>query len=103
MCGIVGVITKKENPTLDLVKSFNDQIIHRGPDAEGFYIYKNVAFGHRRLSIIDLNSGDQPMLNLDETITIVFNGEIYNYKELKKQLRKKITISLLILILTPKL
>jgi asparagine synthase (glutamine-hydrolysing) len=63
---------------------------HRGPDQKGFFVDKNVSFGHRRLSIIDLSDhGNQPMSNEDETLWIVFNGEIYNYKELRKQLESK--------------
>ena len=59
---------------------------HRGPDGEGFYFRDNVGFGHRRLSIIDLAGGSQPIFNEDGTVAIVFNGEIYNYRELQKEL-----------------
>lgn len=64
-----------------------DRIIHRGPDQEGYYIDDNIALGHRRLSIIDLASGTQPMFNEDKSIVVVFNGEIYNYQEIKKRIR----------------
>jgi asparagine synthetase B (glutamine-hydrolysing) len=63
-----------------------DVIFYRGPDGEGFYIHKNLALGHRRLSIIDLNTGDQPMFNDDNSIALIFNGEIYNYIELREEL-----------------
>jgi asparagine synthase (glutamine-hydrolysing) len=66
-----------------------DVISHRGPDDEGFYINQNVGLGFRRLSIIDLKTGHQPLSNEDETIWIVFNGEIYNYLELRENLTKQ--------------
>ncbi|MBO4601004.1 MAG: asparagine synthase (glutamine-hydrolyzing) [Bacilli bacterium] len=87
MCGIAGFINGKDNKK-DVIKKMTDRIIHRGPDAEGFYIDDNIALGHRRLSIIDLSSGDQPIYNEDKTIVTVFNGEIYNYLELKSELTK---------------
>ena len=62
---------------------------HRGPDDEGMYLSGNVGLGHRRLSIIDLNTGKQPIANEDDTVWIVFNGEIYNYQELRKELLGK--------------
>ncbi len=90
MCGIIGIIS---NEAIDpnLVMKMRDTLIHRGPDDQGLYINDNklVAFGHRRLSIIDLTpKGKQPMSNEDGTIWIVFNGEIYNFKELKQELIK---------------
>lgn len=66
-----------------------DRIIHRGPDGEGYYIDGNIALGHRRLAIIDLKSGKQPMYNKDKSLVLVFNGEIYNYKELMEILKSK--------------
>ena len=86
MCGIVGIIKKGEKE--EIVKKMNDRISHRGPDGEGYFIDGDVAFGHRRLSIIDLSTGDQPMFNEDESIVTVYNGEIYNYPELKDELIK---------------
>ena len=62
---------------------------HRGPDDEGIYTARQVGLGHRRLSIIDLNTGKQPISNEDNSIWVVFNGEIYNYQELKKNLMEK--------------
>lgn len=87
MCGISGIITENDKQiNKEYLIRINDKIKHRGPDAEGFYIYKNVAFGHRRLSIIDLSeSGNQPMVYGDDLV-ITYNGEIYNYLELKSEL-----------------
>ena len=88
MCGIAGYISPQK-PSKDILKAMTDRIAHRGPDAEGFYLDDHVALGHRRLSIIDLNNGHQPMFNSDRQIVIVYNGEIYNYKELKADLINK--------------
>lgn len=90
MCGIVGFIDKSKEKIKDKqLTNMLNRIIHRGPDAEGRYIDSNVALGHRRLSIIDLSSGSQPMFNEDDSLVVVFNGEIYNYLELKKELEEK--------------
>lgn len=72
-----------------LVKAMADTISHRGPDDEGYYVSGPVGLGFRRLSIIDLQSGHQPLSNEDGTIWIVFNGEIYNYQELREFLLSK--------------
>ena len=88
MCGIAGYISDKK-PTKKIIKSMTDRIEHRGPDAEGFYLDNRCALGHRRLSIIDLNTGDQPIYNEDKSLAIVFNGEIYNYVELREELKAK--------------
>ena len=88
MCGIAGYINNKDNKA-KIIKDMTDKIIHRGPDAEGFYIDDNVALGHRRLSIIDLKGGDQPIYNEDKSMVVIFNGEIYNYLEIKSELIKK--------------
>jgi asparagine synthase (glutamine-hydrolysing) len=88
MCGIVGMWKKHSEISLEELELFRDTLIHRGPDDCGLYLDKeaNVGLGHRRLSIIDLSpAGRQPMQNIDGKIWIVFNGEIYNYKELKKE------------------
>jgi len=87
MCGIAGFINNKENKK-EIIKKMTDRIIHRGPDAEGFYVDNDVALGHRRLSIIDLGGGDQPIYNEDKSLVIIFNGEIYNYLELRDTLKK---------------
>lgn len=86
MCGIVGFAPVSENAT-DILKKMMDRIAHRGPDGEGKYIDDNVALGHRRLSIIDLAGGTQPMKT--NHLVVVFNGEIYNYLELKEDLEAK--------------
>ncbi len=88
MCGFVGYINKEKDKEAN-IKKMNDLIIHRGPDDEGYYTDENIALGFRRLSIIDLNTGSQPIYNDDKTKVIVFNGEIYNYRELKEELIKK--------------
>jgi asparagine synthase (glutamine-hydrolysing) len=86
MCGINGIISKSKINDLNLmIQTMNDKIIHRGPDDDGKYIHADcIAFGMRRLAIIDLNTGTQPIYNNDKSIVIVFNGEIYNYLELKQ-------------------
>ena len=82
----------KENDTVSYpeakktLKAMADLIAHRGPDGEGFYVDERAALGHRRLSIIDLEGGSQPMFNEDKTLVTVFNGEIYNFMELRGQL-----------------
>ena len=86
MCGFCGYINKKEK---DYINKMNDAIAHRGPDDESYYKDDYIAMGFRRLSIIDLKSGRQPMTNEDESLIITYNGEIYNFKEIKKELVKK--------------
>ena len=88
MCGIVGFVNKDKNKQ-DIIEKMAKRIEHRGPDDAGYYTDNFVALGHRRLSIIDLNTGHQPIYNENENIIIIFNGEIYNYLELKKELQKK--------------
>lgn len=91
MCGIVGFIDKKnKSDKKDIVEKMALRIKHRGPDDYGYYTDKDIALAHRRLSIIDLSKkGKQPIYNEDKNLVIVFNGEIYNYEELKKDLIKK--------------
>lgn len=93
MCGITGLFNYKNNYPADrnLSKDMVSTISHRGPDDEGFYHDDDsgVFLGHRRLSIIDLSTGNQPMTNEDKTIWIVYNGEIYNFPELKHELEAK--------------
>ncbi len=92
MCGIAGFIYKDAGKSVQRgrLKKMTDAIAHRGPDAEGLFVEKNIALGHRRLSIIDLSDkGNQPMFSHDNRYVIVFNGEIYNYIELKQELQKK--------------
>lgn len=87
MCGIVGFLNEEKNKPI-IIKRMTDRIIHRGPDEEGYYIDENIALGHRRLAIIDIDNGKQPMFSKDNNLVVVFNGEIYNYRELKKELEK---------------
>ncbi|MGH7495721.1 MAG: hypothetical protein ACREOO_25475, partial [bacterium] len=70
-----------------MIKRMTDVLQHRGPDAEGYHIQGSVGLGHRRLKIIDLESGKQPMYNEDGSLVVIFNGEIYNYIDLKRQLQ----------------
>src|SRR5579864_5280349 len=86
MCGIAGYLLRNGSADLATVRAMCDRIRHRGPDDEGFHVEDGCAIGMRRLSIIDLNSGHQPIANEDETIWVVFNGEIYNYQELRQNL-----------------
>jgi len=88
MCGIAGIAVfgGTPPPSYQLLKNMCNTIVHRGPDEEGMDIQDGVAMGMRRLSIIDLSGGSQPIFNEDLTIRVVFNGEIYNFKELRKEL-----------------
>ena len=88
MCGIAGFIGEGDRGDLERMTR---QLTHRGPDAEGYYVdgAKGVHLGHRRLSIIDLAGGAQPMMEADGRCVIVFNGEIYNHLELRAELESK--------------
>ena len=86
MCGIAGFFDRNKNKN-DIIKAMTDNLLHRGPDDYGFYTDEKIALGHRRLSIIDLKTGKQPIEDGD--YVIVFNGEIYNYLELKEELKGK--------------
>ena len=88
MCGFVGFCSKDVKDK-NVIKEMNNQIIHRGPDSDGYYFDKDVNFGFRRLSIIDLHEGSQPILNESGDTAIIFNGEIYNYQELREDLVAK--------------
>jgi asparagine synthase (glutamine-hydrolysing) len=85
MCGICGKLEFERGASVSgaLIGSMLDSIRHRGPDDSGVYLSPQIGLGHARLSIIDLSSGHQPLCNEDGTVWIVFNGEIYNYKELR--------------------
>jgi asparagine synthase (glutamine-hydrolysing) len=92
MCGIAGIVLKKANiiNLTDAMKKMLSSIAHRGPDGEGIFIENNIAFGHRRLAIIDVAShSNQPMLSENNQYILIYNGEIYNYKELKEALTQK--------------
>ncbi len=73
----------------DILATMNRQIVHRGPDDEGFFVEGNVGLAMRRLSIIDVKTGHQPIANEDESLWIVFNGEIYNHMELRAELESR--------------
>src|SRR3989344_956808 len=88
MCGIAGYFGQGNQ---DILKKMTDAVAHRGPDDSGYFVHGNVGLGHRRLAIIDLSpSGHQPMQSADGMVTIVFNGEIYNFKALKTEIENKI-------------
>ena len=91
MCGICGkfMFDREASVSEVLVKEMADAMIHRGPDDEGFYVSGQIGLGFRRLSIIDLSGGHQPLSNEDGTVWIVFNGEIYNYQALRRELVAK--------------
>lgn len=82
ICGFTGEILDREK----ILKNMSDVIIHRGPNSKGFFSNKDISMGFRRLSIIDLQNGNQPIYNEDKTLVLTFNGEIYNYKKLKEEL-----------------
>jgi asparagine synthase (glutamine-hydrolysing) len=86
MCGIAGFYLRGQKADQSLIRAMCDQIRHRGPDDEGYHVEGGCAIGMRRLSIIDLSTGHQPMSNEDGSVWVVFNGEIYNYQELRQDL-----------------
>lgn len=90
MCGLSGLVHRNSSEVnRPLLSEMTEALRHRGPDAGNIYCDKNVGLGHRRLSIIDIEGGSQPMSLKDESVTVVFNGEIYNYQDLKKDLTLK--------------
>ena len=90
MCGIVGIVGSAHHPVDEAVlRSMNDALWHRGPDDDGFLVRDRVGLGMRRLSIIDVAGGRQPIHNEDKSVWAVFNGEIYNYKELRDDLQRR--------------
>ncbi|MEW5691819.1 MAG: asparagine synthase (glutamine-hydrolyzing) [Candidatus Hydrogenedentota bacterium] len=95
MCGICGIyyFDKHNNVKPEQIITMRDTMIHRGPDDCGLYLKGNIGLGHRRLSVIDLETGHQPIFNEDRTIVIIFNGEIYNYLELKERYLKHHTFT----------
>src|SRR5512142_1588975 len=90
MCGICGIVTPNNTNTYESnVRRMNAAMEHRGPNAEGIWSNEHVVLGHRRLSIIDLSSaGNQPMISADKRFVLVFNGEIFNYRELRAQMHE---------------
>jgi asparagine synthase (glutamine-hydrolysing) len=91
MCGICGIFhsDRPQSVSRDTLVAMNGQITHRGPDDAGFFVEENVGLAMRRLSIIDIQTGHQPISNEDQTLWIVFNGEIYNHQELRKDLEPR--------------
>ena len=85
MCGISGIIFKKNQIERSKIINMNGLISHRGPDQSGYLEYKNLLLGHVRLSVLDISSkGRQPMSN-DDRFSIIYNGEVYNYQEIKNK------------------
>jgi asparagine synthase (glutamine-hydrolysing) len=91
MCGICGIFhpDRQQRVERDILAAMNQQIAHRGPDDDGFYVRENIGLAMRRLSIIDVQTGHQPISNEDESLWIVFNGEIYNHRELRQDLESR--------------
>ena len=89
MCGFAGFFGTGEYDREQIIKAMSEKIAHRGPDGDGIYVDDQVALGHRRLSIIDLECGIQPMYSADGRYVIVFNGEIYNFKDIRKVLERE--------------
>jgi len=91
MCGFVGYVNADNDieKNQQIIKAMADRIVHRGPDQDDYYVDDKVSLGFRRLSIIDLDGGSQPITNEDDTKVLVFNGEIYNYQEIRKELIEK--------------
>src|SRR5262245_31170852 len=90
MCGIAGQVALRADRDIDLsaVRAMTDAVAHRGPDGSGLYVSPDgrAALGHRRLSIIDLVTGGQPIFNEDQTVAVILNGEIYNFQSLRAEL-----------------
>lgn len=88
MCGLAGIFESRERRSIDrdLLVAMTDSLAHRGPDGHGYFTAEGIGLGHRRLSIIDLAGGQQPMFNEDHSICVVYNGEIYNFHELAREL-----------------
>ena len=88
MCGFAGFLNKGSdiNDNRFIVHAMADRIIHRGPDQDDYYVDDDISLGFRRLSIIDIEGGSQPLQNADGSMVLVFNGEIYNYKDLRIEL-----------------
>src|SRR4051794_32116331 len=90
VCGIAGIVRLDGEPVFEReVRSMCQMLVHRGPDEEGVYVGAGVGLGMRRLSIIDVDSSHQPIGNEDRSIWVVFNGEVYNYRELRQMLLQR--------------
>ncbi|MGB5775410.1 MAG: asparagine synthetase B, partial [Sedimenticolaceae bacterium] len=90
MCGIAGIFDTLSDakPEEALIRRMTDAIVHRGPDEAGYHLGPGIALGHRRLSIIDIASGQQPLFSADRSTAIVYNGEVYNFAELREELQE---------------
>ncbi|MCB1728608.1 MAG: asparagine synthetase B, partial [Gammaproteobacteria bacterium] len=88
MCGLVGIFDTRERHEIDgaLLERLNQSQLHRGPDEGGMHLEPGLGLAHRRLSIIDLSGGQQPLFNEDQSVVVVYNGEIYNFAELAREL-----------------
>src|ERR1700676_4379921 len=91
MCGICGIVQsdRAQQVSRDTLAGMNEQNIPRGPDDDGFFVEENVGLAMRRLSIIDIQTGHQPITNEDQSVWIVFNGEIYNHRDLRNDLQAR--------------
>jgi len=89
MCGITGIFDTRGGGDINraVLQRMNDSQLHRGPDEGSLHIEPGVGFGHRRLSIIDIATGQQPLFNEDGSVVVIFNGEIYNYQQLIPELQ----------------
>src|SRR5688572_13031990 len=89
MCGIAGRFNYDPDRPVDpdVLGSMTDAVTHRGPDAAGYYVGPGIGLGHRRLSIIDLSTGQQPIGNEDGSVQVIFNGEIYNFADVRAELQ----------------
>jgi asparagine synthase (glutamine-hydrolysing) len=90
MCGLAGIFDSRGEREIDAIvlSRMNASLRHRGPDGDGLYVGSGIGLAHRRLSIIDLERGQQPMFNEDKSVAVVYNGEIYNFLELKEKYLK---------------
>src|SRR5215813_10571784 len=95
MCGIVGIIRRDPRIAADcsLLEKMTASLEHRGPDDRGLYVKGSVGLGHRRLAVIDLSGGRQPMVNKESGRVLVYNGEIYNFRELRRTLETRSGVS----------
>jgi asparagine synthase (glutamine-hydrolysing) len=91
MCGIAGYLDLRGEGRVEegILHRMADALVHRGPDSRGYFVEENVGIGIRRLSVIDLEAGDQPLYNEDGSLVLSCNGEVFNYRELKSKLQKK--------------
>ena len=91
MCGFAGIFHRRDSREVDqaVLARMNDSLTHRGPDDSGYFVAPGIGLGHRRLSIIDQRGGQQPLFNEDGSVVVVYNGEIYNFRELADQLASR--------------